>query len=365
VDLAREVGTDLAPSVAELDQRGEISRAAFDVLRATGLSAALVPTEFGGGGASYDEMAAVLRELGRHDPATAVTLAMHSHVVATQVWRHHHGMDAERVLRKVAQDHAILVSTGASDWLASNGRVRRVEGGFRVDGRKGPASGSEVGNVAATSFRWEDAPDGPAVIHCSVPLSADGVHIDLTWDTLGMRATGSHTIVFEDVFVPDAAVSLTRPADRWHPFWNIVVGAALPLIMSAYLGIADRAVELARDAVAAREDAHVWQLLGEMLNAHTTADDTIAAMVAAAADLRFDNTDELASRTLARKSVAADAAIATVRLAIEATGGLGYSRTSPIERLYRDVHGSLFHPLGRAKQTQFTGRVATGRSPVA
>jgi acyl-CoA dehydrogenase len=363
--LARDVGMSLAPSVADLDRRGEISVAAFEMLRATGLSGALVPVGFGGGGASHAEMGAVLRELARHDPATAVTFAMHTHVVATQVWRHHHGMDAEKVLRKVAEDGALLVSTGASDWVGSNGAVRRVEGGFRVDARKSPASGCEVGDVAATSFRWDDAPDGPSVIHCSVPLTADGVHIEPTWDTLGLRATGSHTIVFDDVFVPDAAVSLTRPADRWHPFWNIVVGAALPLIMSAYVGIADASVELTLEAVAPRTDPHVWQLVGEMLNAHTTSDDTVAAMFRDADNLRFANTDEHASRTLSRKSVAADAAIATVRLALEATGGIGYARTSPLERLYRDVHGCLFHPLGRAKQTQFSGRVATGRAPVS
>ena len=55
--------------------------------------------------------------------------------------------------------------------------------------------------------------------------------------------------------------------------------------------------------------------------------------------------------------------IDTVRLAIEASGGRGYTRSSDLERLYRDVHGVLFHPLPRAKQTM-SGRVALGLSPV-
>jgi acyl-CoA dehydrogenase len=53
-----------------------------------------------------------------------------------------------------------------------------------------------------------------------------------------------------------------------------------------------------------------------------------------------------------------------VRLALELSGGAGYLRTSPIERLYRDVHGALFHPLPRAKQLQFSGRLAAGLAPV-
>jgi acyl-CoA dehydrogenase len=202
------------------------------------------------------------------------------------------------------------------------------------------------------------------VLHCTIPFSAEGVSIDLTWDTLGLRATGSHTVILNDVFVPDAAVALVRPADQWHPIWNTIMGAAMPLIMSAYVGIADAAVDVARRAVAGRTEPHVLQVLGEMMNAHTTAADVVTAMFAESDDLRFDNTDEMASRTLSRKTVAADAVIETVRLAMEATGGVGYTRQSEIERLYRDAHGSLFHPLPRAKQTRLTGRVALGLSPI-
>lgn len=293
----------------------------------------------------------------------AVTLSMHSHLVAAQVWRHHHGQDASAVFAKVV-DGAFLVSTGASDWVGSNGVSRRVEGGYRVTARKSPASGCEVGDVLVTSFRWDDGPDGPAVVHCSVPFTADGISIERTWDTLGLRATGSHTVVLDDVFIPDAAVALVRPADVWPPVWNTVIGAALPLIMSAYVGIADAAVETSLHLVAGRADSHVVHLAGEMVNAHLSATDTVDAMLASSRDLHFDNTDEHAARTLARKTVAADALIDTVRLAIELTGGVGFSRSTELERLYRDIHGCLFHPLPRAKQLTFSGRVALGLSPI-
>lgn len=330
----------LANGAAERDRTGEISAQVFDDLRVAGLTKMLVPTEFGGGGATFDETGQMLRRLGRHGvPGT------------------------EAVFAKVV-DGAVLISTGASDWVGSNGTVRAVEGGYRVSARKSPASGCEVGQVLVTSIRWDDAPDGPQVIHCSVPLNADGVHIEPTWNTLGLRATGSHTVVLDDVFVPDAAVSLTRPADRWHPVWNAVVGVALPLIMAPYLGIADAAVEHAR-AVAARSDQpHTPQLLGELINAHTVARDVVTAMFADADDLDFDNTDDYASRTLSRKTVAADAAIETVRLTLELVGGASYSRSHEVERLLRDVHGCLFHPLPRARQIVLSANVAVGKSPI-
>ncbi|MBF6324175.1 acyl-CoA dehydrogenase family protein [Nocardia cyriacigeorgica] len=360
---AREVGETLRPGVAERDRSGRLSTEAFDRLRAAGLTAALVPREFGGGGATHREMGAILRELGRHDPATAVAFAMHSHLVAAQVWRHKHGMDAGVVFGKVVSG-AILVSTGASDWVESNGRAHRVDGGYLVSARKAPASGCEVGTVAVTSIRWDDAPDGPRVLHCAIPMNAPGVRIEQTWDTLGLRASGSHTIVFDEVFVPDAAVAMIRPADTWPPILNTVIGAAMPLVMSAYLGIADAAVELTAALITGRADPHTLQLAGEMMNAHTTAEDLIAAMFTASDNLEFAATEPYAARILSRKTVAANALIDTVRLAVETVGGVGYSRTCELEMYYRDIHGCLFHPLPRAKQTRFTGRVLLGHGPM-
>ncbi|TQM33503.1 alkylation response protein AidB-like acyl-CoA dehydrogenase [Nocardia bhagyanarayanae] len=363
IERARSVGETLRAEVAERDRSGEISAPAFDLLRDTGLSAALVPTEFGGGGATHRDMGEILRELGRHDPSTAVAFAMHAHLVATQVWRHKHGADATPLFQKVVGG-ALLVSTGASDWVGSNGRAERVDGGYLVHARKAPASGCEVGTVLVTSIRYDEGPDGPQVLHCAVPLGAPGVRIEKTWDTLGLRATGSHTVVLDGVFVPDAAISLIRPADVWPPLLNVVIGAAMPLVLAAYLGIADGAVDTALALVSGRDDPHIVQLVGELANAHTTAADLIEAMFSGSADLEFANTDAYAARTLSRKTVAADALIETVRLAIETVGGVGYSRSSELEMRYRDVHGCLFHPLPRAKQILFSGHVLLGHTPL-
>jgi alkylation response protein AidB-like acyl-CoA dehydrogenase len=361
-DAAAAVGASLRDGVAERDRDGALRTEVFDELRAAGLTSALVPADRGGGGASHQEMGDVLRVLARDDAATALCLSMHSHLVAAQVWRHKAGMDADAVFAKVVAG-AILVSTGASDWLGSSGQAVRVDGGFRVRARKSPASGCEAGQVLVTSIRWDDAPEGPKVLHCSVPMAAEGVRIEPTWDTLGMRATGSHTVVLDDVFVPDAAVSLTRTADVWHPIWNTVIGAAMPLIMAVYLGVADAAAVLALDAARRRAEPHTVTAVGELVRAHTLAADSVDAMFAASDDLRFVADDAHASLTLARKATATDAVLDTVRRALEIVGGSGFSRTSELERLQRDVTGSLFHPLPRARQALFSGRVALGREP--
>ena len=205
----------------------------------------------------------------------------------------------------------------------------------------------------------------PQVIHCAVPFTADGVSIDETWDSTGIRASGSHTIVFDEVFVPDQAVSLIRPRGPWPALWNAVIGAAMPLIMSAYLGVAQRATEIGRQVGAAKADqAHIPGLVGQMLNSYAVAEDAVRAMVSASEDLTFDAVDEHTSYVLTRKTVSSEAMIETVRRAVDVVGGAGYARGNELERIFRDIHGSQFHPLPAAKQIQFTGRLAVGLDPL-
>jgi len=364
LEAADDVSATIGEDAAARDGAGDFVYDGLDASRERGLLSMLVPADLGGGGATYAETSAALALLARGCPATALTLSMHTHLVAAQVWRAKRDLPAP-VLPRVAQEQLMLVSTGASDWIESHGSASAVEGGFRVSARKSPASGAPAGAVLVSSARWETAPDGPQVIHFSVPFAADGVSIEETWDTMGMRATGSHTVVLDDVFVPEAAVALVRPAGQWHPVWNTVVGVAMPLIMSVYVGVAEAAVERALTFAAKRSDVDVVAPeVGRMLNRLRVAEDTVGAMIARVDDVRFDNTNELAAEMLSRKTSAADAAIDTVRLAMEAAGGAGYTTGAGIERLYRDVHGALYHPLPASKQARFTGRVALGLDPV-
>lgn len=363
--VAREILPAIAAVAAEHDRTGRFVANHYELIKRHRLPSMLVPADLGGGGASFAEACAVLAELAAGCPSTALALSMHQHLVAAQVWRHRRGLPAP-VLEKVAANEMILVSTGASDWLASSGTATPVDGGFRISGRKSPASGAPVGDVVVTSVRFEGAADGPEVLHLSVPSSAAGVRIESTWDTMGMRGTGSETIVFDDVFVPEAAIALARPADRWHPVWATVIGVAMPLIMAVYAGVAVDAAARALDMASARTGrATTAAVAGRLVNRRTAAVDTVRAMIDAADDLAFDNSTEHAATTLARKANATEAVLDTVRLALEAGGGAAFSRASGIERLFRDAHGALYHPLPRAEQEQFTGRVALGLDPIA
>ncbi len=363
--LARELAPILAEGEPERDAAARFVFENYAALQERKVFSALVPRGYGGGGARHSEMCAFLRAIAGASPSTALALSMHQHLVATAIVNDAAGRKGRALLEKVARDEAILVSTGANDWLASNGEARRVEGGYRVTARKPFASGGPAGDTLVTSARFRDPEQGRRVLHFALDLHADGVKIGEDWDTLGMRATGSHAIQIEESFVPDAAITLDRPQGGWHPLFSVVLTAALPLIMSAYLGVAERAADIARRRARQRpDDPAQAYLLGELANALTTARLAVESMVAIANDLDVVPSIETADAMAIRKTIATDAILASAEKALETVGGAGYFRGLGLERLLRDVHAAQFHPMQAKRQHLFSGRVALGLDPI-
>jgi len=363
--LASELGPKFGEGAAERDQSNRFASENYVLMKEHKIFSALIPAELGGGGATHSAMCAFVREIGRHCGPTALTLSMHQHLVSAAVFNHAHGKPGLKLLEKVVDGQTVLGSTGANDWLASNGSVERTDGGYLVSAFKPFASGSPVGQVIVTSAPYEDPEEGWQVLHFPVPLSAEGVSLTGDWDAMGMRATGSQTVKFDNVFVPEEAVALRRPQAEYHPAYNVILTVAMPLIVSAYVGIAEAAAEIGTGMAARRTgDPVVPYLLGELANHLTTAQLAADSMVAIANDLAFAPVTETANAILVRKTIAAKAVMATAEKALEASGGGGFFRKSGLERLVRDAHGIQFHPLQEKRQQHFTGRVELGLDPI-
>ena len=350
----------IAAQAATHDADDSFVADAYDRLKAEGFFKALVPVAFGGGGADVAEICQVIRRLGAACGSTALAFAMHSHLVAVAAWRWRaQGAPTEGLLKRVAAEDLVLVSSGGSDWLASGGQAVKVEGGFAVTARKAFSSGCLAGDLLVTSAVWQDPEAGPTVLHFAVPLKAPGVEIVETWRTLGMRGTGSHDVVLSEVFVPEAAISGRRPSGPWHPLFHIISMIAFALIYSAYLGVADgaraRGLEIARRR---SPDPHLAELVGSMENAFAGAEMAWERMVDTAQNGAPGL--EATNRAMICRTLLAQGAITTVERAMEAAGGASFYRDTGLERAFRDIQGARFHPLQDAPQRRYSGRVALG-----
>jgi acyl-CoA dehydrogenase len=276
------------------------------------------------------------------------------------VWRwHHQDAPVDALLKRVARQQLVLVSTGGSDWLHSSGIAEAVQGGFRINARKAFASGCPAGDLLMTSAVYDDPVAGPTVLHFPIPLSSPQVKIVETWRTLGMRGTGSNDILIEDAFVPAGDVSGRRPRGRWHMSGHVASKIALPIIYSAYAGLAEAARSLAlREVGTRRDNVETQYLAGEMENELFATRLAHERMVEIGG--RWQPGPETTDAALKARTLVAQSAIRTVEKAVEVVGGRAFYRKFGLERIYRDVQAARFHPMPEKQQQQFAGRLALG-----
>lgn len=360
VAAADAVGREIAATTARHDEEESFVEEGFRALKQAGFFKALVPAELGGLGADYRDICDAIRRLGTYCGSTALAFSMHAHLVAVPAWRwRHEKAPVEGLLKRVAAEDLILISSGGSDWLPSNGRAEKVEGGFRVTAKKVFSSGCPMGDLLVTSAIHDDPEKGPTVLHFAVPFKAEGVRRLDTWRVLGMRGTGSHDLALENVFVPDAAVVARREPGKWHMLFHHIFVLAFPLVYSAYVGVAqgarDRALDIAREKP---KTAALTVATGRMENAFMQAEIALDRMI------RIAEAEapgpERTSRAAIAHTLTAEAAIATVERAMELVGGASFYRDLGLERAFRDVQGARFHPLQELPQLELTGRFALG-----
>jgi alkylation response protein AidB-like acyl-CoA dehydrogenase len=362
VETAEKLGRRFGERAARYDDTDSFCDENYADLKEAGLIEAGVPREFGGGDATIDELAGMLKTLGRHCGSTALAFSMHTHQVAIPAWRwRHQKAPVDALLKRIAAERIIILSSGGSDWIAGSGKAEKVEGGYRITARKIFSSASPAGSLLMTTAVLEEPGQEPMVLHFGIPMNSPQVKIDPVWKTMGMRATGSHDIIIDGHVVPEAAVAVKRKAGEWHPLFQTIATIAFPLIYSAYLGVAegarDLAIELARKR---RKDTHLFELAGRMdteLRAARYAQRAMLDAVNMNAPSATSVNEVMAGRTLVARH-----AIAAVELAMETAGGQSFFRDRGLERRFRDIQGARYHPMQAGPQAEYTGRMALGEA---
>jgi alkylation response protein AidB-like acyl-CoA dehydrogenase len=362
VDLARELGPSFAARTAAADEDQYVAEN-INQLKASGLVEAGVPAELGGGGASIDELAAMLRTLAYHCGSTALTFSMHTHQVAVPAWRWAHQPPAkaavEPLLKRIAGERIMLLSSGGSDWIGGSGKAEKVDGGYKITARKVFTSGAQTGNILMTSAVLEEPGQPPMVLHFGIPMNSPHVKVLDTWRAHGMRGTGSHDVMIDGHVVPEAAVPLKRKAGEWHLLFQIISTIAFSLVYGVYLGVAESARDLAIDMAKKQgPNKYTIDLAGRMETELRAAQLAHESMLAAVR--RNQPSPEAVNDVMIGRTLVARHAIQAVEYAMEMAGGAGFYRAPGLERKLRDVQGARYHPLQIGPQTEFAGAMALG-----
>lgn len=363
VDIAHSLKPALAARAAEFDENDTFVAENYKLLKDAGLVHIGVPRELGGGGAEVAELAEMLRVLAHGCSSTALAFSMHTHQVAIPAWRWRYQKAAavEPLLKRIAAEELILLSSGGSDWIGGSGDATKVEGGYRINARKVFTSGASAGDILMTGAIHRGEDGSAHVIHFGAPMKAAEVRIIDTWKALGMRGTGSNDVAIEDLFVPDAGVAFSRKAGEWHPVFQIIATTAFPLIYAVYLGVAESARDIAIHLAKKKQpNESSMNLAGRMdtsLRAAQLAHQWMVKIVE-----RNSPSAESVNEVMIGRSLVAEHAIKTVELALELAGGAGFYRSNGLEQRFRDIQGARFHPLQQGPQARYAGAMALGQS---
>lgn len=368
--------TALAPRIASFAAKNEAARRLDPELVAdladAGLFRVAVPREIGGLEHDAATMVRVIEAVSTADGAAGwcVMIGASTGVNA--------GYLAKEAAREVYGASPNVVNGGV---FMPMGRAVRVPGGYRVTGRWPFASGSQHcswllgGAVVFGEDGPEKLPDGtPNIRLMYFPVAQ--VEIIDTWDSSGLRGTGSHDMAVNDVFVPED-YSISRAGDKPWPsgaLYKFPVFGLLGLgVASVALGIARASLESLKELAGAKTPTGSRRPLAErgstqeqVARAEAELRGARAFMFEAIGDA-WTSAERGAAITVEQRALlrlaATHATVASTRVvdAMYTLGGAtsAYS-SSPLQRQFRDIHVATQHIMVAAPTFELTGRVLLG-----
>jgi alkylation response protein AidB-like acyl-CoA dehydrogenase len=385
VSLAETMAAELATRADAHDRDGTYPFESVHALRDAGYLAAPVPERHGGMGVTsvHDLLVAATR-LARGDASVAIGANMHVVVLRNVVrrWEMAVARGNERragawvaTMEAVARDGAVIataVSELGQDLTRPATVAMRTETGWQIDGRKAFCTMSPAATIlyTAVTFLGEDGSERYG--YARVPADAPGVRVHDDWDALGMRASGSHSVSFSDVELPESALRGGFASGDPIPYMGANLTAGL-FHASASLGIAEAALETAAQGLRAHADGRARSLLAEaaielsasraaLARAGRLVDEHYAAHPTSAGGA--ERLTALFTEAQTTKVFVSEAAARVVDRALALSGGAGYRSGHPLARAYRDVRaGSFMHPLGANRAYELVADVALGREP--
>lgn len=328
----------------------------IDALKQIGYTKRTVPTVYGGDEISLYELVLCQEQLARGDGSTALAIGWH---VGMMLNLRASGAFPDPVFAEVCQsvvEHGALINSCASEPATGSpsrgGRPQTtaiaVDGGYRITGRKTFSTLSPALDwILVTAGIAESDDIGEFLVR------GQDVQIEETWNVLGMRATGSHDIVLDDVFVPEA--HLVERFTPGHKSRRSSDGGGWMLhIPACYLGVALHARDFAAHYAATYQPnslphpiaqvPHVEAKLGEIELKLLTARTLMYDLAGRWDEASTEDRRALRPQLGAVKTLATNTAVEVVDLAMRIVGARSLWRDLPLERLYRDVRAGLHNP---------------------
>jgi alkylation response protein AidB-like acyl-CoA dehydrogenase len=345
-----ELAADFATRSADHDRDGSHPSENYDRLRVEGFLELTVPLAWGGAGASLLDHTIAYEALGQGCPSTALAFNMHASVVMPVLLSAEVPASAKQhVADLVVRQRQLLGGNFSEPGTTSligerplSARATAVDGGYRINGRKMFASMLEAADQVMVMAYPDGATSPFAGMLLLVPRDAEGRRVEANWNTLGMRATRSDSLILEDCLVPDSAV-LFR-ADDTRAFRRDYLNWFWGSYTAVYLGVAVAAYDALRKLMHVRQPQGYAQPLAYHPDVRRHVAE-MSAMLEAARLVTYRSawlsdtqgpTPETTAALYRAKFMVGETVTKITRIALTLGGAHGIFKGSRLEQLFRD-----------------------------
>ena len=334
---------EIRPRVVEMEEREHIPDELVALLGEVGFFGIPFPEEWGGAGLGEIGLAVALEELARAHASTGLLVAASSGLAASLVQRFGSDEQQQRYLRALVTGETVgafclTEPGGGSDVPAMRTAAREDGDDFVLRGEKAYVTNGDRAGVFLTFVKTEPERGRDGISLFVVERGSPGLSVARLEDKMGLRASATAHMVFDEVRVPRA--NLVGEL-------NGGLRIALATLNRSRIGIAAMCLGVAKEAVdLGWRYAHERELFGQtvgdfQVSQHAFADMQIDVFAAESlvyrTALRLDAGEDVAAEASICKVFATEGAQRVVDRALQMHGGVGYLRDSAIERLYRDI----------------------------
>jgi alkylation response protein AidB-like acyl-CoA dehydrogenase len=384
IAIAAEHAEDFKARVAQHDLENSFPHENVAAMKASGYTNITAPAELGGGGADILDEVLAQERLARGDLPTAISINMHLFAVGwlSDLWRAGGKREGgiRTFLESIIRDRLILgggVSEpkinsmlGFGGIINTSRRAEKVAGGYLVNGTGKFSTMCAAADFLFETARYEDPESAPVILNFYLPAKTPGIKVQNNWDTMSIRASSSHDILWENVFVSEE-VANRRPVGLWDTSMKIFCRWN-PSLEACYLGLAQSARDWAFAWIGQRRQEPFQQPMSHYPQNQFLAAE-IEVGIRAARAMLLQTATAIAETPVADEQPLMDiiachhfvteTAVSVVDKVMRMVGGAGLFKSNPLEQMYRDVRAAIVHqPFQGYDALAWLGKLALGIS---
>jgi len=338
-DFARE---RIAPLVREMDEAQLMNRGIITSLFEMGLMGIEIPEEFGGVGGTFFQSILVVEAISSVDPSVGVMVDVQNTLCLNALVRWATDEQKRRYLPKLAKNtigsYALSEASSGSDAFALKTRATRQDDSYVLNGQKLWITNAYESGIFIVFATLDPSLGYKGITAFVVEKGTPGFSLGKKEDKLGIRASSTCELVFQDCVVPADAV-LGEPGKGYKVAietlneGRIGIGAQM---LGLAQGAWDHAAAWAKERKQFGKALVEFQAMQFQLAELATEIEMARLAVYNAARLK-DNGSEFLREAAMCKLVASNVAERVASVAVEIFGGSGFVKDYPVEKLYRDA----------------------------